>query len=402
MNAMDLLRQLAAGWPEVAVVVMSERDSASDAVEAREQGARSFLRKPLDAARLSAVVATVLEPKSEAIRADAPSGPDGDLFGDIVGRSMAIRNLMKMVERVSATGSTVLITGETGTGKELIAHAIHRGSARKKRVFCAMNSAAFTETLLESELFGYRRGAFTGAATNKKGFFEYADRGTVFLDEVAEMPPSMQAKLLRFLQSGEIRPVGSEHSHRVDVRLVAATNKDLEREVEEGRFREDLYYRLAVIPLHVPALRERAEDIPVLARHFASRFAARLEKKLEGIAPEAMEALCSYAWPGNVRELENAIERGVALRRQGWVTVEDLPARIGESGARETDDANVDSLDTVERRHILKTLEKVNWNRSKAAALLQISTTTLWRRLKEFGVEGGSSGTGTGRPLSSA
>jgi len=198
----------------------------------------------------------------------------------------------------------------------------------------------------------------------------------------------MQAKLLRFLQSGDVRPVGSEVSRHVDVRLVAATNKNLEREVEDGRFREDLYYRLAVIPLHVPPLRERSEDIPVLANHFVERFSTPPRRSVSGIAPDALDALCRYSWPGNVRELENAIERGVAFCKQGWITLDELPARIRERRSANRDLDDVDSLDVVERRHILKTLEKVNGNRSKAAQLLQISTTTLWRRLKEFGVDG--------------
>jgi DNA-binding NtrC family response regulator len=397
MGGMALLREFARERADAAVVMMGSRESIDDAVEAMELGARSFLRKPLDPDHLAAVVARVLAPQAERL----PPPGAGDPCADIVGASPRIVSLLQLVKQVAATDSTVLVTGETGTGKELIGQALHRASRRRDRVFCAINSAAFTETLLESELFGYRRGAFTGAASNKKGLFEYADRGTVFLDEVAEMPLSMQAKLLRFLQSGEIRPVGSEYSRRVDVRLVAATNKDLEREVEAGRFREDLYYRLAVIPMHVPALRERPEDIALLARHFVERYAAAAGRHVEGIEPEALEALGAYPWPGNVRELENAIARGVALCKRGWITLDELPAKIRERTG-DDDVAEVDSLDVVERRHILKTLAKVNGNRSKAAALLQISTTTLWRRLKEFGVDAGSPATAAGRPVRNA
>jgi len=389
-DGMSLLSDLARERSDVPVVLMSEQESVDDAVEAMQRGARSFLKKPLDPGQLAALVSRILAP--EVVR--SPVRTSGESFGDIVGSSAAIAALLKMVQQVATTDSTVLVTGETGTGKELIGRAIHDSSPRRGRVFCAINSAAFTETLLESELFGYRRGAFTGAASNKKGLFEYADRGTVFLDEVAEMPLSMQAKLLRFLQSGEIRPVGSECSRRVDVRLVAATNKDLERAVEAGHFREDLYYRLAVIPLHVPPLRERPEDIPLLARHFVSRFAAGPGKRVEGIEAEALEVLRTYNWPGNVRELENAIERGVALCKRGWITLDELPARVRDRKQDSDDYGDVDSLDVVERRHILKTLKKVNGNRSKAAQLLQISTTTLWRRLKEFGVDGNVAGVG--------
>jgi len=400
-DGMQLLLKIKGARIDVPVVMMSARKSVEDAVQAMENGARSFLKKPLDPGQLAAVISRVLTTGIVPPATETPTG-SADSCDEIVGCSPAIANLLKLVKQVASTDSTVLVTGETGTGKELIGQAIHRASRRKDRVFCAINSAAFTETLLESELFGYRRGAFTGAATNKKGLFEYADRGTVFLDEVAEMPLSMQAKLLRFLQAGEIRPVGSEYSRRVDVRLVAATNKDLEQAVEAGRFREDLYYRLAVIPLHVPPLRERTEDIPLLARHFVNRFAASPGKQIEGIETTAMEALRSYPWPGNVRELENAIERGVALCKKGWITLEELPSRIPERLGAAQDLGNIDSLDVVERRHILKTLEKVNGNRSKAAALLQISTTTLWRRLKEFGAEAQIPGPGTSRPARNA
>jgi len=297
------------------------------------------------------------------------------------------------VAKVAETDSTVLVTGETGTGKELIGRALHAASRRRNRVFCAVNSAAFPEALLESELFGHRRGSFTGASAHKRGLFEYADGGTVFLDEVAEMPLSMQAKLLRFLQTGEVRAVGSESPRYVDVRLVTATNKDLEREVLAGRFREDLYYRLAVIPIVVPPLRERPEDVPVLAQHFLRRFAQKAGKPVEGVDPAAMDLLCSYSWPGNVRQLENTIESGVALCPSRWLGVADLPARVRERPVPAASDG-LQSLETLERAHILRTLERVAWNRKRAAEILQISTTTLWRRLKEFGIEGHGSSVG--------
>jgi DNA-binding NtrC family response regulator len=314
-------------------------------------------------------------------------GWDAEPSQPIVGSSRAIRDLLRLVAKVAETDSTVLITGETGTGKELIGRALHQGSRRRNRVFCAVNSAAFPEALLESELFGHRRGSFTGASAHKKGLFEYADGGTVFLDEVAEMPLSMQAKLLRFLQTGEVRAVGSESVRYVDVRLVTATNKDLEREVTAGRFREDLYYRLAVIPVVVPPLRERPEDIPVLAQHFLRRFAHKTGRAFEGLDPSAVELLTRYSWPGNVRQLENTIESGVALCQDRWLGVEDLPARLRERSALPPSDS-LQSLETLERTHILRTLERVGWNRKRAAEILEISTTTLWRRLKEFGIEG--------------
>ena len=302
--------------------------------------------------------------------------------------------LLELVSKVAQTESTVLVTGETGSGKELIGRAIHDMSLRSDRVFSAINSAAFPETLLESELFGHRRGAFTGASSNSKGLFEHADKGTVFLDEVAEMPLSMQAKLLRFLQTGEIRPIGSETTRHVDVRLVAATNKDLVEEVGKGTFREDLYYRLAVIPLHVPPLRDRLEDVPLLARHFLTVLGESARRPPLVLEPAALELLQSHHWPGNVRELQNVIERAVALSSGDRIGAEHLP-RFERVRPLPRTDAPLESLPVLERRHIIETLDRVGWNRKRAAELLQISTTTLWRRLKEFGIDGKP----TGRPV---
>lgn len=371
------------------VVLMTSLGSIESAVEAIQRGALNYLRKPIETSDLVAVVEEGLA-KAFGTVADAPDpvscGGDLSTLTGIVGSSRAMGDLLNLVEKVAGTDSSVLITGETGVGKELIGRAIHRLSRRSERVFCPVNSAAFPETLLESELFGHRRGAFTGATGNKKGLFEFAHEGTVFLDEVAEMPLSMQVKLLRFLQTGEVRPVGDETTRYVDVRLVTATNKNLEREVAEGAFREDLYYRLAVIPIHVPALRERPEDIRALSSHFLERFAVRAGKPVEAISAEAMELLVGYAWPGNVRQLENSIERGVALCQGAEIKACDLPVRLKEESlVREGE--TIHSLQVMERSHILNTLEQVNWNRKRAAALLQISTTTLWRRLKEFGIE---------------
>lgn len=395
---LDRLRQSAT---RCSVIVTTNLGSIESAVEAIQRGATNYLRKPIDRDDLVAIVEEGLA-KAPSER-HAPTAPSSDEAEDlstltgIVGTSRSMEDLLRLVEKVADTDSSVLITGETGVGKELIGRAIHRLSRRSDRVFCAVNSAAFPETLLESELFGHRRGAFTGATANKKGLFEFAHEGTVFLDEVAEMPLSMQVKLLRFLQTGEVRPVGDESTRYVDVRLVAATNKNLEREVVEGTFREDLYYRLAVIPIHVPPLRERPEDVRALSCHFLRRFAERAGKSVERISPHAMELLAGYAWPGNVRQLENSIERGVALCQGDEIQVEDLPVRLKEESlVREGE--TIHSLQVMERSHILNTLEQVNWNRKRAAALLQISTTTLWRRLKEFGIETDGSRRPVGAP----
>jgi len=318
----------------------------------------------------------------------APESAERSTYRGIVGRSPQLLALLELVGKVADTDSTALITGETGVGKELIGRAIHHQSRRSDKAFCAVNSAAFPESLLESELFGHRRGSFTGATSNKKGLFEHGHKGTVFLDEVAEMPVSMQVKLLRFLQTGEIRPVGGEVNRVVDVRLVASTNKNLEEEVVAGRFREDLFYRLAVIPIDVPPLRQRREDIELLAEHFLAQFAKKANKPVDAIAPEALQLLLGYHWPGNVRELENTLERCVALCRGRQIVATDLPERLQNGEPIEVPRA-LESLHGVERAHILSTLERVGWNRKRAAEILQISTTTLWRRLKEFGVEEG-------------
>jgi DNA-binding NtrC family response regulator len=386
----DLLADVRQYWPNVGRILVSEWTDPELAQKAINRAAVShLLAKPWTDDTLD-----------EALRCLVPDAPDRShlpareepapisnaQFPRIVGRCAALQGLLELVRRVAQTDSTALITGETGTGKELIGRAIHEASRRGGRVFCAVNSAAFPETLLESELFGHRRGAFTGAASNTKGLFEHADKGTVFLDEVAEMPLSMQAKLLRFLQTGEIRPVGGESTRYVDVRLVTATNKDLEAQVAAGRFREDLYYRLAVIPIHVPPLRERLEDIPLLARHFLERMGEKTGKFGCEIEEDAFEVLMAYQWPGNVRELENVIERGVALCRGKRIGIADLPLRIRERRSPEAE-GDIESLPGMERKHILETLDRVGWSRKRAAEVLQISTTTLWRRLRQFGIE---------------
>lgn len=383
----DLYRELRGYFRDADVVLFSPQGTLEDAVESVRLGARDYVCKHADAQSVIKAVENTLGSErvpSDRIRSETQVD---DPFAAIKGNSRKLKELLSLVSRVAQTESTVLITGETGTGKELIGAAIHKASRRHKNVFSAVNSAAFPETLLESELFGHRRGAFTGAAENKTGLFESAHRGTVFLDEVAEMPLSMQAKLLRFLQTGEIRPVGSSTTRRVDIRLVAATNKDLEREVSSGRFREDLYYRLAVIPVEVIPLRERPEDIALLATHFLHQFSTQLGKNVIEIAPEALDLMQRYSWPGNVRELRNCIERAIALCRDHRIGLEEIPrALLATPAAPIANDLT--SLRTLERSHILSTLEHVGWNRKRAAEILEISTTTLWRRLKTFGLDG--------------
>ena len=400
-SGIELLETVRDTWPSISRVLITGSDDPGIAQLAiNRAGVSYFLGKPWDAEALEEVVARlpVVAEDPQSRRPRLATSGWRSRFSGIIGESLAMRELLELVRKVAETDSTALVTGETGTGKELIGRAIHEASRRSERTFSAVNSAAFPETLLESELFGHRRGAFTGATSNSKGLFEHADKGTVFLDEVAEMPLSMQAKLLRFLQTGEIRPVGEEVMRYVDVRLVTATNKELEAEVAEGRFREDLYYRLAVIPVHVPPLRERAEDIPLLARHFLESMAAKTDHPIGEIDDAAMDRLVGYRWPGNVRELENAIERAVALCCGDRISVDDLPLHVREP-KRLVPDTGIQSLPGVERRHILETLDKVGWNRKRAAQLLQISTTTLWRRLKEFGIESDSRTSGSRVPM---
>jgi DNA-binding NtrC family response regulator len=389
-SGVDLLAEARRRWPKVGRILVSERNDPELAHKAINLAAVShLLTKPWTDEALDEALRTPVaggDGAAQIARRRTVEPISNAHFTRIVGRCAVLQELLELVRRVGQTESTALITGETGTGKELIGRAIHEVSRRREQTFCAVNSAAFPETLLESELFGHRRGAFTGAASNTKGLFEHADKGTVFLDEVAEMPLSMQAKLLRFLQTGEIRPVGSESTRYVDVRLVTATNKELEGEVAAGRFREDLYYRLAVIPIHVPPLRERVEDIPLLASHFLERMGEKTGRVGHEIDSDALDVLMAYPWPGNVRELENVIERGVALCRGERIGVGDLPLRLRECksprGYGESE-----SLPGMERRHILETLERVGWSRKRAAEVLQISTTTLWRRLRQFGID---------------
>jgi len=312
----------------------------------------------------------------------------------IVGQSEAMRELFDLIEKVSRTDSTVLISGESGTGKELVARAIHYKSPRRSRPLVAVNCAALPEELLESELFGHVRGAFTGAVRDRRGRFELADRGTIFLDEVSEMSPALQVKLLRVLQEREFERVGDTRTVRVDIRVIAATNQDLEELVRQGRFREDLYYRLNVIPIHIPPLRERKSDIPLLLLHFLKAFNALRGGRVEGFSPEAMNLLMEYDWPGNVRELENLVERLVVLKGEGMVRPEDLPEKIregelipsqrgGEKGTLNLSRA----VSEFEKRLIIDALRKANGVKSEAARLLGIKRTTLLEKMKRQKIE---------------
>ncbi|HVN09554.1 MAG TPA: sigma-54 dependent transcriptional regulator [Patescibacteria group bacterium] len=318
---------------------------------------------------------------------------------NIVGQSPPMRQIFELIQTIAPQSSRVLITGESGTGKELVARAIHENSSRSSEPFITINCGAFPETLLESELFGYRKGAFTGANENRDGLFQASHGGTLFMDEIGNMTPTMQVKLYRVLQEGKVRPLGSTEESDVDVRVIAATNKDFEKEISEGRFREDLYYRLSVIPIHLPALRERREDIPLLARHFLEGFRKAMDKQIEGISPEALRRLESYDWPGNVRELENTLERAVALETGKTISLDVLsdkiksysPEPMAAGGHRPAgipaEGLNLEELLAAEERgYLLAALEKADGVRTRAAELLKMSYRSFRHAAKKYGI----------------
>ncbi len=378
--------------PHAVFVVMTAFGSIETAVEAIKKGAENYLSKPLD---LDAVVA-IVERSAERARVAREAAAmrqrlhERYAIQNILGEHPRMRRLLATVAQVAESRATVLVHGESGTGKELIAAAIHHGSARREGPFVTLNCAALAESLLESELFGHERGAFTGAASRRRGRFELADGGTLFLDEVGELPPSVQVKLLRFLQERTFERVGGNRTIEVDVRVVAATHRDLRELVAEGRFREDLYYRLDVVRIEVPPLRERASDIPLLAHHFLFRFAQENDRPAQRFSPAALQALKSYPWPGNVRELQNAIERAVVLCEGEQVGTEHLPPQVLEQAASEPQLLACRegmTLAEIERVAILATLEACGGSTSEAARRLGISRRKIQYRLKAWGID---------------
>ncbi len=393
IDGMDVLREVKAINPSSEVLVMTAYGTVESGVEAMKLGAYDYIQKPFEKDDFLLRVQKVLEHKQllNEIEQLQEELKEKYRFENIVGNSKAMLEVLSLVSKVAKTDSTVLITGESGTGKELIAKAIHLNSRRKNRAFITINCGAIPENLQESELFGHVRGAFTGAIRDKRGLFQEADGGTLFLDEVGETSLSTQVKLLRFLQDGEIRRVGDVDPIHVDVRLLAASNKELTKLIEEGKFREDLYYRLNVIPIHIPPLRQRKDDIPLLINYFVKKYAERENKSVVGVSPEAMILLTGYHWPGNVRELENVVERAVILTSYNLILPEDLPQAIREAHSRngelssEAEDEK--TLEELEKQYIIKILEKYNWNQKVASEKLGISTTTLWRKLKSYGID---------------
>lgn len=397
-NGLDFISEIKKTSPNTQVIVLTGFASIDTAIQATQKGAFHFLTKPFNVEELMSLLDKALTHKdlvqeNKQLRSELGTRYQ---FNQIIGESDGIKNCLSLVERVADSDSTVLVMGESGTGKELIAKAIHYNSGRTKNPFVAINCGAIPSELLESELFGHVKGAFTGAISNRIGRFEMADEGTLFLDEIGDLDPHLQVKLLRALQERTFEPVGSTKSVQVNVRVIAATNVDLEKAVKEGRFREDLYYRLNVIPITIPALRERKTDIPLLLNHFLTQFNKNKTKTLSGFSQDSLRCLIDYSWPGNIRELENLIERLSILKGTGIIEVSDLPpkyrstaASFAETGAVEIPETGLDfnsAVDQFENALILKALEKTGWNKNQAALLLRLNRTTLVEKMKKKGL----------------
>ncbi len=390
MDGMEALQRIKKITPVIPVIMMTAFGSIDSAVEALKAGADDYLTKPLDMDELLLKVKKVLHYRhleKENLLNRERLGERFD-FSNIIGKSPAMKELFETLAMVAPTDATVLLLGESGTGKEIIANAIHQNSPRKDQAYIKVNCAALPETLLESELFGHEKGAFTGAQAKRKGRFELADGGTLFLDEIGEMSPATQAKILRVLQEKEFEAVGGTRTISVDVRIIAATHKDLETEVKEGRFREDLFYRLNVVPITIPPLRNKKEDIPLLAEHFLKMYTEKNNKDIKTFEPRVMDALVRYPWPGNVRELENIVERMVIMSRGDTIVVEDLPPdfKTLQNGEEERPIPTGSSLKEIEKEVILKTLERTKGNRTKAALVLGVTRKTLQNKIKEYGI----------------
>jgi two-component system response regulator AtoC len=412
LDGMELLKRCVADYPDVPVIMITAHGTVNTAVEALKLGAFDYVTKPFDRAEFQGVV----------LKAARSRELSGNYLGSteergrfrLIGESAPMQEVYSLIDRAADTPSTVLITGESGTGKELIARALHEHSSRKDKAFIRVNCAALPPELIESELFGYEKGAFTGAVTSKPGRFELADGGTLFLDEIAEIPASMQVKLLRAIQESEFERVGGVKTIRVDVRLIAATNRHLPSEIAAQRFREDLYYRLNVVHVHLPPLRQRKEDIPLLIEHFLKRFNTRLKKSVTHLQPEALETLIAHEWRGNIRELENAIERCVLFCDGDRIDIDDLPLELRGQGERakpkveaaRSDDSEAlgetfpeglgeegglkeavrEATARIERELILRALKQTNNNVTHAARMLKISRKSLQIKMKELGL----------------
>lgn len=391
-GGLDVLEYALKNSSDTLTIIITAHATIETAIKALRKGAADYILKPLDFDEVLIRIENLMEHKNvvqenKYLREQIDQEYN---FNHIIGESGAMKRIYKMVKRVSNANSNVLITGKSGTGKELVARAIHSHSDRSKKPFLAINCGAIPEDLVESELFGHKKGAFTGAESDKDGVFVAANGGTVFLDEIAEIPLNLQVNLLRVLQEREVKPVGSNQTLNFNTRIISATNKDLEKEVENGNFRDDLYYRLNVVEIGLPPLEERREDIPLLAHHFLNKYNKELKRNLKGISSEAMSALMAYTWKGQVRELENVIERSVLLSDNDYLQVEDLPNAfkdVAESSPIDMDNQTLDkAVQVFEKHHIASMLRRTDGNKSEAARLLGIDPSTLYRKMERLGL----------------
>ncbi len=392
MDGMQLLREMNIKERGCAVIVLTGHGTIESAVEAMQRGAADYLTKPCNPDELLLKVDKLLETKRlreevEHLRREVRAYKK---FGALIGQNSVMWQIYGIIGAVSANKSTVLVTGETGTGKELVARTIHQKGPWADRPFVAINCGAMSETLLDSQLFGHRRGAFTGAIADHNGMFQTANSGTLFLDEIAEVPLALQVKFLRAIQEKEVTPLGSSRPVKVDVRIIAASNRNLEEEVKKGTFRDDLFYRLNVVPIHLPPLRERREDIPLLIEHFIATFSTEYKVEPKKVAPEALEKLVSYPWPGNIRELQNVIERMFALSQSKEITLADLPGPIAgfeEKPVNFQELAELPTLEAMEKSLIAAALRKSHGNKNEAARILAIERQRLYRKIEKYGLE---------------
>jgi DNA-binding NtrC family response regulator len=381
MELLDVVKQ---DHPSLPVIIVTGYATVDAAVEAMKRGAADFVSKPFHSDELIVKIrkalnlARVLD-ENRYLRQELQGASN---FANIIGSSGAIRKILDTLERLKDSECRVLVTGESGTGKEVISRAIHRISPRRDEKFFAVNCAALTETLLESELFGHEKGAFTGAIATKIGLFEMADHGTLYLDEIADTSPAFQAKLLRAVEQNEFQRVGGMKTLKTDVRIIACTNKNLDKEIIKGTFRQDLYYRLCVVQIHLPPLRERKEDIPILADHFIKKLSFKMGKKIDGLSKRAMDILLAYNWPGNIREMENALERGMIMASGALIDAQDLPLRSDT----EVDNGQLTTLEDLEKTLIERTLIECNWNKSLAAKRIGIGRRTLYDKAVRLGI----------------
>ena len=389
IDGIEVLKRVSKIRPDLPVVIVTAYATVDTAVMTMKEGATDYIVKPFDPEEISLVIKKIVEHQrllKENIRLRREL-TKRFRFQDLIGRSPNMARVFEMIKTVALTKSTVLIRGESGTGKELVARAIHELSPRKKGPFIATACGAMPETLLEAELFGYEKGAFTGAVTQHQGRLELADQGTIFLDEIGDISPKTQVDLLRFIQDREFRRLGGKTQMKVDARIIAATNKNLEEMIAKGEFREDLYYRLNVITIELPPLRERKEDIPILIEHFLDKFRLESGKKIERINEEAVRVLISYSWPGNVRQLENTIEHGVVVASEPEILLRDLPQAIQQKAGQDIQIKADTSLEVVERQHIMNVLDSNSWNIKRSAEVLGINRITLYNRIRDYNLK---------------